>query len=185
MFDDFDFDLAVVPDTYQFLMSFDTLDRVILSSAEATEGVAETFGLNAVPLQMMQLPSRKVAYLFLIGVDDPGDFLRDKRIRAAIPSLASPHDILIDTQSWASAGSTDVGTRLMINGENLTATGQFKLGLFFYADGSGIVRNTDFTRLAGRPPRTITMGLIKLQPGADARTVQARLAGHCRPTCWC
>ncbi len=176
LFDDFDFDLAMVPDTYQFLMSFDTLDRVTLSSAEGTEGVAETFGLNAVPLQMMQLPTRKIAYLFLIGLDDPGDFLRDDRIRAAMSSLTSPHDILIDTQSLASAGPTDIGTRLMINGENLTATGQFKLGLFFYADGSGIVRNADFTRLAGRPARTITMGLIKLQPGADARTVQARLA---------
>ena len=74
----------MVPDTYQFLMSFDTLDRVTLSAAEATDGVAETFGLNAVPLQMTQLPSRQVAYLFLIGLDDPGDFLRDDRIRAAM-----------------------------------------------------------------------------------------------------
>ena len=176
LFDDFDFDLAMVPDTYQFLMSFDTLDRVTLSSAEATEGVAETFGLNAVPLQMMQLPSRKVAYLFLIGLDDPGDFLRDDRIRSAMPSLTAPHDILIDTQSLTSAGPTELGTRLAINGENLTATGQFKLGLFFYADGSGIVRNADFTRLAGRPPRSITMGLIRLKPGANAADVQARLA---------
>ena len=176
LFDDFDFDLAMVPDTYQFLMSFDTLDRVTLSSAEATDGVAETFGLNAVPLQMMQLPSRKVAYLFLIGLDDPGDFLRDDRIRAAMPSLTAPHDILIDTQSLVSAGPTDIGTRLAINGENLTVTGQFKLGLFFYADASGIVRNADFTRLAGRPPRSITMGLIRLKPGASAADVQARLA---------
>jgi putative ABC transport system permease protein len=176
LFDDFDFDLAVVPDSYQFLMSFDTVDRVALSAAEATDGVVETFGLNAEPLAMTQFPSGRVAYLFLIGLDDPGDFLRDGRIRAAMASLRSSHDMLIDTQSLSSVGPTAIGTRLVIRGENLTVTGQFKLGLFFYADGSGIVRNADFARLAGRSPRGLTMGLVRLKPGADARTVQARLA---------
>jgi putative ABC transport system permease protein len=176
LFDDFDFDLAVVPDSYQFLLSFDTVDRVALSAAEATDGVAETFGLNAEPLAMTQSPSGKVAYIFLIGLDDPGNFLRDARIRAAMRNLQSPHDILIDTQSLPSVGPTAIGSRLAIRGENLSVAGQFKLGLFFYADGSGIVRNTDFARLAGRPPRSLTMGLVRLKPGADARAVQARLA---------
>jgi putative ABC transport system permease protein len=175
LFDDFNFDLAVVPDSYQFLMSFDTLDRVTLSAAEATEGVSGTFGLNAMPLQMSQWPSKKISYLFLIGLDEPRDFLRDSGIRGAMSSLNSPHDILMDSQSLASAGPTAPGTRLVVNGENLTVGGQFKLGMFFYADGSGIVRNTDFARLAGRSPRSLTMGLIRLAPGADAATVKARL----------
>ena len=68
-------------------------------------------------------------------------------------------------------------TRLTIHGENLTATGNFKLGLFFYGEGSGIVRNSDLTRLAGRTPRSITMGLLKLQPGASVADVRARLRG--------
>ena len=175
LFDDFNFDMVIVPDTYQFLLSFDTLDRVTLQEAAATRGVADTFGLNAVPVRMTQLPSQHVAYLFLIGLDDPGSFLRDDRIRTGMQALQSSHDMLIDSQSLSDIGPTDVGTRAEINGENVTFTGQFKLGLFFYGEGSGIVRNADFTRLAGRPPRGITMGLIKLDPGADPETVRARL----------
>ncbi len=175
LFDDFKFDMVIVPDTYQFLLSFDTLDRVTLQQAAATRGVVDTFGLNAVPVQMMQLPSRHVAYLFLIGLDDPGNFLRDDAIRGGMASLDSSHDMLMDSQSLADIGPTDTGTRLAINGENLTVTGQFKLGLFFYGEGSGIVRNADFTRLAGRPPRTMTMGLLQLQPGANPDDVRKRL----------
>ena len=175
LFDDSNFDLVVVPDTYQFLLSFDTLNRVTLQQAAATPGVAETFGLNAEPVQMTQLPSRQVGYLFLIGLDDPGAFLRDDTIRAGISTLDSPHVMLMDSQSLAEIGPTDPGSRVEINGENLTAAGQFKLGLFIYGEGSGIVRNADFTRLAGRPPRSITMGLIQLQPGADPAEVKARL----------
>jgi putative ABC transport system permease protein len=175
LFDDFDFDMVIVPDTYQFLLSFDTLNRVTLEEAAATRGVADTFGLNAVPVQMMQLPSRHVAYLFLIGLDDGGQFLRDGAIRDNLQKLDSSHAILMDSQSLADIGPTDPGTRLQINGENLTVMGQFKLGLFFYGEGSGIVRNADFTRLADHPPRSISMGLLKLQPGADPEDVRARL----------
>ena len=92
----------------------------------------------------------------------------------------------MDTQSLPSVGPTDIGTRLAINGENLTVTGQFKLGLFFYADGSGIVRNADFTRLAGRPPRSITMGSGPAEARRRSRTVQARLAQDLAVRCcWC
>ena len=84
LFDDFKFDMAIVPDTYQFLLSFDSLSRVTLNEAGATRGVAATFGLNAVPVEMQQLPSHHPAYLFLIGLDDPGLFLRDDAIRAGL-----------------------------------------------------------------------------------------------------
>ena len=175
LLDDFDFDMAIMPDTYQFLLSFDTLSRVTLNEAGATRGVESAFGLNAVPVEMQQLPSHHPAFLFLIGLDEPGAFLRNDAIREGLQSLNSSHDMLMDSQSLSDVGPTDVGTRVQIHGENVTVTGTFKLGLFFYGEGSGIVRNADFTRLAGRAPRSITMGLLKLQPGANVADVRARL----------
>jgi putative ABC transport system permease protein len=175
LFDDFNFDMVVVPDTYQFLLSFDTLDRVTLNSARATRGVADSFGLNAVPVQMTQLPSRHVSYLFLIGLDEPGQFLRDAGMRAALQSLDSSHAIAMDTYSLADIGPVTPGTRAEINNEAVTVTGQFQLGLFFYGEGSGLVRNADFTRLTGRVPGSITMGLLRLERGADPADVKARL----------
>jgi putative ABC transport system permease protein len=108
-------------------------------------------------------------------MDDAGGFVRNGAIRDGLQSLDSSHAILLDSQSLADIGPTEPGTRLQINGENLTVRGNFKLGLFFYGEGSGIVRNADFTRLADHPPRSITMGLLKLAPGADPDDVRARL----------
>src|SRR5205814_6946821 len=45
LYDDFNFDLAAVPDTYQFLLNFETVDRVVLNQARATGDVAQAFGL--------------------------------------------------------------------------------------------------------------------------------------------
>src|SRR6202012_5549276 len=46
LYDDFNFDIVIVPDTYQFLLSFDTVNRIVLDIARATGDVADTFCLN-------------------------------------------------------------------------------------------------------------------------------------------
>ena len=46
LYDDFTFDLAVVPVTYQFLYSGGSFDRVRLTQAQADKDVTDAFGLN-------------------------------------------------------------------------------------------------------------------------------------------
>jgi len=175
LFDDLNFDIVIVPDTYQFLLSFDTVDRIVLDIARATGDVADTFGLNVGVVHWIQLPSKQMAYNFLIGLDDPGTFVRDREIRDGWPSLTTPQSILADRYSQPSVGPVTVGTNVEINGERLTVTGQFKLGLFFYAEGAAIVRNNNFTRLDGRDPHSISMGLIRLNRGVSPAKAKADL----------
>jgi len=175
LFDDFDYDMVVVPDTYQFLLSFDTVDRIVLDIARATGDVSDTFGLNVDVVHWMQLPSKQMTYNFLIGLDNPGSFVRDRDIRAGWDSLRSPHSILADRYSQNSVGPVSIGTDAQIGDERVTVTGQFKLGLFFYAEGGTIVRNTNFPRLSGRDPRMISIALLKLKPGISADKAKADL----------
>jgi putative ABC transport system permease protein len=177
LYDDFDFDIAIVPDSYQFLISFDTMDRIVLDIARATGDVADTYGLNIDVVHWTQVPSGQVAYNLLIGLDQPAAFVRDRDIRAGWNTLSTPHTLIADRYSQPSAGPVSPGSTVEIHDERMTVRGQFKLGLFFYAEGAALVRNVDFSRLTGRDPHKISIGLVKLRPGISLTKARADLAG--------
>jgi putative ABC transport system permease protein len=176
VYDDFNFDIAIVPDSYQFLMTFDTVDRIVLNIARATGEVADTYGLNVDVVHWKQLPSERETYSLLLGLDPPADFVRDRDIRAGWPLLNTPHALIADRYSQPSAGPVSAGSVVEIHDERMTVRGQFKLGLFFYADGATLVKNVDFPRLTGRDPRAISIGLLKLQPGVPLDKARADIA---------
>jgi putative ABC transport system permease protein len=175
LYNDFNFDLAAVPDTYQFLLNFETIERVVLNQARATGDIAQSFGLNVDVVHWMQWPSKKVAYLFLIGLDDPGTFVRDPVIREGMKSLVSSHDLLMDSWSEPEIGPLATGVTAKIGDEQESIAGHFKLGLFFYGEGSAIVRNTDFPRLTDRDSSKVSIGLFQLRPGVSAQKAKRDL----------
>ncbi|HEY1614781.1 MAG TPA: ABC transporter permease [Rhizomicrobium sp.] len=175
LYNDFNFDMAAVPDTYQFLLNFETIDRVVLDQARATGDVADAFGLNVDVVHWMQWPSKKLAYLFLIGLDDPGSFVRDPLIRENLPLLTTSHSLLIDAYSEPDIGPLAIGTTAKIGDEQVSIAGYFKLGLFFYGEGSAIVRNTDFPRLADRDSRMVSIALFRVKPGVDVKKAKGDL----------
>src|SRR5580704_5546463 len=123
----------------------------------------------------MQWPSKKLAYLFLVGLDDPGTFVRDPVIRDGVKSLVSSQSLLMDSYSEPDIGPLATGTTAKIGEELETIEGHFRLGLFFYGEGSAIVRNTDFPRLAGRDSSKVSIGLFQLRPGVDPGKAKADL----------
>jgi len=167
LYDDLNFEVAAVPDTYQFLLNFETIDRVVLDQGRATGDISRAFGLNVDVVHWMQWPSKKLAYLFLIGLDDPDGFVRDPVIRNGVKLLSSSHDLLMDSWSQPDIGPLANGTRAKIGEEFETIAGHFKLGLFFYGEGSAIVRNTDFPRLTDRDSSKVSIALFQLRPGVS------------------
>ena len=175
LFDDLNFDLVIIPDTYQFLLTFETFNRVVLNEALATGDVAGAFGLNVDVVRWTGLSNKNQAYLFLIGLDEPGTFVRDRAIRTGLASLTSPHSILIDDDSQLDARLLATGSSAEIGGEKVVIDGHFNLGLFFYAESGAIVRNTDFPRLARRDPRSVSIGLLRVASGIRPEDAKARL----------
>lgn len=175
LYDDFNFDMVIVPDTYQFLLSFDTVNRIVLNIAQATGDVADTYGLNVGVAHWTELPSNDTTYNFIIGIDQPGKFVNDPDIRDGWAKLNTPHAILADHYSEEAVGPVSVGTDAEINGQRVTVAGQFKLGLFFYAEGAAIVRNINFAHLVGRDSQSISIGLLRLNPGISPKKAKADL----------
>ena len=76
LYDDFDFDLAIVPSVYQFLVESGTFDRVRFTQARAVPGVAETFSLNVDPNNWTDEATDRRSSMLLIGVDEDESFVQ-------------------------------------------------------------------------------------------------------------
>jgi putative ABC transport system permease protein len=176
LYDDFDFDVALVPANYQFLYSSGTFDRVRFTQARAVDGVAATFSLNIRATDWTDATNQRNSSLLLIGLDDDLGFIRDTDIRNGLARLPNSRSILVDDYSSSDYGALSTGTTAVVNDQTIEIAGHFKLGLFFYADGGAIVRNTDFANLARRDARQTSIGLIRLAPGADKTAVLAELS---------
>jgi putative ABC transport system permease protein len=176
LYDFFEFDLAVVPETYQFLYSAGTFDRIRLIQARGAGGIDGTFNLNVRTTRWTDQQTGRRSSLLLIGIDDSERFLRDQQLREGATGLRDSRSVLIDTFSHPDYGSTALGTTGTIAGQEVVIAGRFELGLFFYAEGSAIVRNVDFARLSGQNARETSVGLIRLTDRADAAAAKSQLA---------
>jgi putative ABC transport system permease protein len=176
LFELFDFDLAVIPDTYQFLASEGGLETIRLNQAQAIDGVAAAFRLNIAGSSWTDPATKRRSTLTLIGADNDGAFIGDAALRRELADLRDGRSVLVDTLSSPDFGPLANGAKAEIAGREFAVTGQFALGLFFYADGSAILHNSDFDALPRGNPRLTTLGLIKLAPGADGQVTKARLA---------
>jgi putative ABC transport system permease protein len=175
LYDFFAFDLAVVPETYQFLYSGGTFDRIRLTQARAASGVEASFNLNVRTTRWTDPLTRRRSSLLLIGIDETPAFLRDPMLREGIKALRDSRSVLLDAFAHPDYGSLGLGTTGTISGQEVMIAGHFELGMFFYAEGSAIVRNVDFSRLAGRGARDTSVGLIQLAPGTAPDTARASL----------
>ncbi|MCG8317168.1 MAG: FtsX-like permease family protein [Pseudomonadales bacterium] len=104
-------------------------------------------------------------------------------VQGALPTLALPNTALIDSGTRGadserlSRVSPELPVRFEANGQTMTATGNFKLGSSFSADGALIVSDQTFLRLfSKRLSGTPTHLLIDVVEDADAEVVATRLA---------
>ncbi len=175
LYDYFAFDLVVLPPTYQFLAEGGTFDRVRLLQARAVPGVAETFNLNIDTDAWIDPATEQRSTLLVIGVDDPGNFISDDALRTQIAKMPAGRNVLVDDYSNADFGDITPGASGSIGGQPVEVAGNFSLGLFFYSNGSAIVRNSDFANLTRRDARLTSVGLLRLAEGADVGEVKAEL----------
>jgi putative ABC transport system permease protein len=95
--------------------------------------------------------------------------------------LKDPDKVLFDRNSRDFFGRPETSSRAELAGRRVEVVGTFALGTDFLADGSVIMSDRNFLRFfPGRGSDasrldTVEIGIIRLEPGADPRTVQRRL----------
>jgi len=174
LYNAFDFDLVLVPATYEYMFSNGSFDRVRLAQARAVEGVADTFSLNVVGGAWTDQDFQR-SPIMVVGVDNNPNFIADPQIRDGIASLTTGNEVLVDRFSSSSLGPLVPGTSARLDDRPVTISGQFSLGMFFYASGAAIIRNVNLPQLTGDSSGGVSFGLIAASPGSDPEIIRQKL----------
>lgn len=177
LYDYFDFDLALTSDRYQLMATAQPFDDIRLFQAKVDPAVSDTFSLNVAGGRWVYPDTEEDSSMLLIGLDDKPAFIRNPDLIQGLASLTDGRSVILDIYSHKDYGPRTVGSAGQVNGLNVTTTALFKLGLFFFAEGSAATNNANFAHFSSRGAHRVTLGLIKLVPGADPTAVAARLRG--------
>jgi putative ABC transport system permease protein len=185
LYDQLDFDLLLVSCEYVEVNHAGTFPRRRLGQAEANPAVAGAAPVY-VGIHLWRNPdpaSRRRRNIMVVGFRPDDRVFRLAEVEQARAALKEPDTVLFDRRSrhefGPPAGPSGAPLQTEVGTKRITVVGRFTLGTGFGADGLLLTGDETFTRIfAGRPPDAVSLGLLRLRPGADVE----RVAGELRRT---
>ena len=159
--------------------------RARLYQALGFEGVASVTPVytGMVPWKNPETGRRRD--IFVLGIDPTRDVLDIPEVRSQLALVRHPDVVLFDEFSRPEYGpiaatvadGRDATTEVLHR--NITVRGLFRMGTSFGVDGTIFTSDLNFTRISPHVPLNhVTVGIVRLEPGADATAVQAALRTH-------
>ncbi len=181
--DRLDGDIMLVSDRYKALIALDRFTERRLYQALGYEGVQSVSPVYLQPVQWKNPENKQIWNLYAIGFNPDDNVLNLPTVQANLERLKQPDTVIFDEGSRAEFGpvsklfkehgifSTEVENR------QVEVVGLFKLGTSFGINGNLITSDINFLRLfrERRQKGLIDVGVIKLEPGANAAQVQQNL----------
>jgi putative ABC transport system permease protein len=136
------------------------------------EGVAGALWKN--PADGSTRPVRVLAF------DPNGPVLDIPEVRAHAKALETPGTVLFDSRARRYYGRPRAGTATELAGRQVEVVGTFPLGTDILTDGTVLMSDRSLLtfsprRAAGPRLQTAEVGVVQLEPGADAHAVQEAL----------
>ena len=197
LYDRLNFDVIVLSSEYLDLARPGRFDRARLAQAQALPGVAKVLpfstaqGLwrNPTPRELDDRRGGRQWAIVMLGADPaelgelflPGDrglFADAEDRRQAAVTLSRLNVVMLDRRSRPDFGAEAAmppGTTTEYNGRGVELGGYFTLGTGFSYTGLLLANEETYATLNGRPPRTVTFGLVRLAPGTDPDAAVADL----------
>lgn len=177
-YDAMDFDLLLSSPNYVVLTQTEAFPRARLYQAKSVADVESVRPLYVSRVQWRNPDTRYRPAVLMLGVDPANSvFPDDKNTELArqIAALAEPDTALVDRMSQPQCGPHLTGTVTEVGTRSVTVVGEFTLGPGFEA-GLIVVSDQTFSRLLGdRPLAEVSLGLVKLRPGAEPEKVEQEL----------
>lgn len=178
MYDEFDAEIFLTSPQSLEISTTKAFPRERLYQVAGVAGVARVMPLYMEYVLWRNPETRLSRAMFVFGINpqDPLFLMPELRNPEAIQTLQQPDVAFIDRLSRDSFGPQTTGLETEAGRRRITIGGQYTLGGGFAADGTLIMSDQNFRRFfAPRPLDLISMGLIKLQPGADPVAVAAEM----------
>ncbi len=187
------FDLMIRSMHYAHIFEPDQFDRNYLTLARNTPGVADVAPFWAIVHNWQRTtlggspsdtsPIRPIA---VMGIDPDRPAFRSEDIVEMVETgrLQVDDQMLIDDLTHAEYGPADgvrfgpqdINSEAEIGGRRFRISGIFRLGTGLAANGSAIINDRGFAKISPwNPQDSVSLGLIRLDAGQDAGTVQQKL----------
>jgi len=183
MYDALEFDILVRSTHTERLAQCRPFPRLRLSQAASLPGVREVssvlYGYNR-----WQSPQGKTRLIIMLGIDPQESVFTAEELRRKASSLTASEFLVIDRASRSEFGpkngrefgDEDVGTEVELGYRRVRIVGHFLLGTTFDADGMIVLNKEGFRRVSPTWPKDhVSLGLVRLQRGADPAAVAHRL----------
>ena len=185
LFDALRFDLMLRSPQYLHMAAPGTFPRDRLCQAASMPGV-ETASPFCLGVNQWRNPhSGQKRRILAMGVRPEDHVFEVEEIQQkAARELVAPEFVLVDRQSrhefgprnGKRFGSDDIGLEAEVGSRRVRVVGHFCLGGGFAADGAILLGERGFRRIyPGSSPDEVSLGLLKLEDGADAEAIAARL----------
>ena len=177
VYDRLNFDLLLASPDYLYMVRSGELPRERLFQAESHPDVVRAMPLYVgLSLWRMHDTGRERGIL-LMGIDPVDKVFLLPEVDQQHAKIQQHDHVLMDRMSHPDFGPHIPGTRAEIGGKRIKVMGNFKLGTGFSADGAVICSDLTFSHLmGGHLLSRMSLGLIKLRPGAVPERVAAELA---------
>ena len=175
-------DLVMIDPQSAYLATMKDLPRRQLYQALAVPGVEEVTPLSTTIAPWKNPYTGKTRDILVIGVDPDAAAFDVPEINAQRALLRSSDRVLFDREGRPEFGPVvtdfEAGRRVSaeILGHRVTVDGLFPLGVSFGVDGTLLISEDGFSQLFPHLSGTMSIGLVKLRPGTDARAVRDALA---------
>jgi putative ABC transport system permease protein len=175
-------DLFLFHPNYNVLAFPNYFPRVRLYQALGFPGVAWVTPIYTGMVPWKNPATGRTRDLLALGVDPSRDVVDIDEVRAQMALVRHPDVVLFDEFSRPEYGPVaatiaaghEMTTEVLHR--NVTVRGLFRMGTSFGVDGTIVTSDLNFARISPHVPLTrVTVGVIGLVPGADARAVQAVL----------
>ncbi|PSR19834.1 DevC protein [filamentous cyanobacterium CCP3] len=177
-YDEFNGDIFLISPQSLEISSTKAFPRERLYQAAGIEGVQRVMPLYA-EYALWKNPETKISramFVYAFNPSDPVFLMPELYAPEGRQALQQPNTAFIDRRSRPEFGPQTVGLETEADRRRITVVGQYDLGGGFAADGTLIMSDQNFRRYFNpRPLNQVNLGLVLLEPEADAQRVKAAL----------
>jgi putative ABC transport system permease protein len=175
-------DLFFFHPNYSAIAFSSNFPRVRLYQALGFDGVESVTPIYLTGTPWKNPATGRTKDIMVIGVDPSADVFDSAEVRAQLSLLRYPDVVLFDEFSRPEYGPvgaefrTGHEVRSELLRRRVTVGGLFQLGTSFAVDGTVFTSDLNFARINRHLPLShVSIGVVRVRPGADVRTVQAAM----------
>jgi putative ABC transport system permease protein len=181
LYDELDFDVALLSSQYRTVNAPGTFPRERLYQALSVPGVRQAVPLHIsfnrwrstdAPDEADRLPRRRIMVLGYNLAEPVFKGGAPPQLEGHLADLRRPDTVLMDRRSRKDFGPQYLGRRAEIGVHQVTVVGRYTIGGGFGSEAVVVTSEETFCRLfGGMPLDRVSIGLIRLSPGADPEAV--------------